>query len=112
MSDMEGEDGMVQEADKGRDAKATPYMYVVTAQRSTATNVAVTSNFTSPTDLNLILAKNSKIEIHTVTPEGLRHYMDLDINGCVTCLQSFRPKVGGFSSSYLNAFFLPTKHRI
>ena len=75
-----------------KDTKATPYMYVVTAQCPTATNVAITSNFTGTNDLNLILAKNSKIEIHVISPEGLRHYMDLSINGCVTCMQSFRPK--------------------
>ena len=86
---MEGEEKI---ADPEKDLKATPYIYVVSAQKPTATNVAITSNFTGAEDLNLILAKNSKIEIHMVTPEGLRHYMDLNINGCVTCMQSFRPK--------------------
>ena len=91
MSDVEGDEKMASEKDV-KDSKATPYMYVVTAQKPTATTVAITSNFTGPDDLNLILAKNSKIEIHTISPEGLRHYMDLNINGCVTCMQSFRPK--------------------
>lgn len=88
---MYGEEKAVLE-NAAADLKATQYMYVVTAQRPTSTNLAITCNFTNSNDLNLLLAKNSVIEIHTASPEGLRHYMDLNINGSVTCMQSFRPK--------------------
>jgi len=64
-------------------------------------NIFLKGNFTGPDDLNLILAKNSKIEIHLVSPEGLRHVLDVNIYGIVTCMQIFRPKVSGNISTML-----------
>ena len=58
-----------------------------------ASAIFVLGNFTGPDDLNLIVAKSSKLEIHTVTSDGLRHIIDVHIYGSVTCLQVFRPKV-------------------
>ena len=46
--------------------------YVVTAQQPTAVTNCATGNFTSPTDLNLIIARSTRIEILSVSPEGLR----------------------------------------
>ena len=42
-----------------------------------------TGHFTSPTDLNLVLAKVNQIEILVVTPEGLRPVKQFTINGRV-----------------------------
>ncbi|XP_031549547.1 DNA damage-binding protein 1-like [Actinia tenebrosa] len=67
------------------------YNYVVTAQKPTAVNAAVVGNFTGPNDLNLVIAKNTRIEIHLVTPEGLRPMLDVGIYGRVCVMELFRP---------------------
>lgn len=50
-------------------------------------------NFTSPTDLNLILAKNTRLEIYLVTPEGLRPLKEVGIYGKIAVVKFFRPPV-------------------
>ena len=50
-------------------------------------------NFTSSTDLNLILAKVNHIEILSVSPEGLRPIKQFTINGRVEVMKFFRPQV-------------------
>lgn len=50
-------------------------------------------NFTSPDDLNLIVAKNSRLEIYLVTPEGLRPLKEVGVNGRIAALKHFRPAV-------------------
>jgi len=52
-----------------------------------------TGNFTSKSDLNLIVAKNSRLEIYLVTPEGLRPIKEIGIYGKVAVLELYRPKV-------------------
>jgi hypothetical protein len=51
-------------------------------------------NFTSPSDLNLILAKNTRMEIYLVTPEGLRPIKEVGLYGKVHVMKFFRPPVG------------------
>lgn len=65
--------------------------YVVTAHKPTAVTACVTGNFTSPDDLNLILAKNTRLEIYLVTPEGLRPVKEIGIYGKISILKLFRP---------------------
>lgn len=50
-------------------------------------------NFTSANDLNLIVAKNSRLEIYLVTPEGLRPLKEVNINGKIAVMKHFRPIV-------------------
>lgn len=50
-------------------------------------------NFTSATDLNLIVAKNSRLEIYLVTPEGLRPIKEVGIYGKIAVMKLFRPAV-------------------
>ena len=50
-------------------------------------------NFTSPDDLNLILAKNTRLEIYLVTPEGLRPLKEVGLYGKVAVMKFFRPPV-------------------
>lgn len=69
------------------------YNYVVTAQKPTAVNAAVVGNFTGAKDLNLIVAKNTRLEIHLVTPEGLRPLLDVGIYGRISVMKLFRPQV-------------------
>jgi hypothetical protein len=47
------------------------YNYVVTAQKPTAVTHSLTAAFTGPDQLNLILIKSTRLEIHTMGPEGL-----------------------------------------
>ena len=67
--------------------------YVVTAHKPTAVNAAVVGNFTAADDLNLIIAKNTRLEIHVVTPEGLRPHLDIGIYGRISVMELFRPPV-------------------
>jgi DNA damage-binding protein 1 len=69
------------------------YNYVVTAQKPTAVSAAVVGHFTGEKDLNLIIAKNTRLEIHLVTPEGLKPLLDVGIYGKLACMHLFRPKV-------------------
>lgn len=49
--------------------------------------------FTSPNDLNLILAKNTRLELYLVTPEGLRPLKEVGIYGKIAVLKLFRHPV-------------------
>lgn len=49
-------------------------------------------NFTSPTDLNLIIAKTTRFEIYLVTPEGLRPVKEVNVYGRITIMKLYRPK--------------------
>ena len=65
--------------------------YLVTFHHSTAVDACDTGNFTSSSDLNLLIARNTKIEIMSVTPEGLRSIREFNINGSVEVMKLFRP---------------------
>eukprot|EP00493_Phyllostaurus_siculus_P021220 UN21546 len=67
------------------------YNYAVTAQEATGINAAVTGHFTGPDDLNLVIAKNNCLEVHTVTAEGLQPKLDVKIYGRIATMQLFRP---------------------
>ncbi|CAH2326209.1 DNA damage-binding 1 [Pelobates cultripes] len=68
------------------------YNYVVTAQKPTAVNACVTGHFTSEDDLNLLIAKNTRLEIYVVTPEGLRPVKEVGMYGKIAVMELFRPK--------------------
>lgn len=72
--------------------KAMAHHYVVTAHKPTAVTACVTGNFTSSTDLNLIVAKNTRLEIYLVTPEGLRPLKEVGLYGKVAVMKLFRPQ--------------------
>jgi hypothetical protein len=55
--------------------------------------ICKTGNFTSENDLNLIVAKNNRLEIYLVTPEGLRPMKEIGIYGKIAVLKLFRPQV-------------------
>ena len=85
------------------------YNYIVTAQEATAINAAVTGHFTSPSDLNLIISKNNRLEVHLVTPEGLQPKLDLSVYGRVATMQLFRPPVSIFILYFLYIFLFFVK---
>jgi DNA damage-binding protein 1 len=66
--------------------------YVVTANKPTAVNKSLVGNFTGPNDLNLIISKCTRIEIHLITPEGLQPMLDVGIYGRISAMELFRPK--------------------
>ncbi|XP_058859042.1 DNA damage-binding protein 1 isoform X2 [Acipenser ruthenus] len=82
------------------------YNYVVTAQKPTAVNACITGHFTSAEDLNLLIAKNTRLEIYVVTPEGLRPVKEVGMYGKIAVMELFRPK--GESKDLL--FILTTKY--
>nr|XP_054761206.1 DNA damage-binding protein 1-like [Lytechinus pictus] len=48
-------------------------------------------NFTSADDLNLIIAKNTRLEIYVVTPEGLRPIKEIGMYGRIEVLKLYKP---------------------
>ncbi|KAM9764827.1 DNA damage-binding protein 1 isoform 2-T2 [Menidia menidia] len=82
------------------------YNYVVTAQKPTAVNACVTGHFTSAEDLNLLIAKNTRLEIYVVTAEGLRPVKEVGMYGKISVMELFRPK--GESKDLL--FILTSKY--
>ncbi|XP_014287545.1 DNA damage-binding protein 1 [Halyomorpha halys] len=67
------------------------YQYFVTAHKPTAVNACATGHFTASNHLNLIVAKNSRIEIFLVGPEGLRPLKEIGIYGKIAVMKLFRP---------------------
>ncbi|KAM6943141.1 DNA damage-binding protein 1 [Xenentodon cancila] len=82
------------------------YNYVVTAQKPTAVNACITGHFTSAEDLNLLIAKNTRLEIYVVTAEGLRPVKEVGMYGRIAVMELFRPK--GESKDLL--FILTSKY--
>lgn len=50
-------------------------------------------HFTSSEDLNLLIAKNTRLEIYVVTAEGLRPVKEVGMYGKIAVMELFRPKV-------------------
>ncbi|XP_010906318.1 DNA damage-binding protein 1a [Elaeis guineensis] len=65
--------------------------YVVTAHKPTNVTHSCVGNFTSPQELNLIIAKCTRIEIHLLTSHGLQPMLDVPIYGRIATLELFRP---------------------
>jgi len=67
------------------------YNYVVTAHKPSAVTACVTGNFTSKDDINLIVAKNNRLELYVVTSDGLRPLKEVTIYGKISTMKLFRP---------------------
>ncbi|GLT67385.1 hypothetical protein SLA2020_396990 [Shorea laevis] len=65
--------------------------YVVTAHKPTNVTHSCVGNFTSPQELNLIIAKCTRIEIHLIAPQGLQPMLDVPLYGRIATLELFRP---------------------
>ncbi|KAI8096333.1 mono-functional DNA-alkylating methyl methanesulfonate N-term-domain-containing protein [Halteromyces radiatus] len=83
------------------------YKYVVTAQKPTATHFAVKGAFTGPNDINLVLGKGNRIEIYTITPDGLKPTLECNIYGTIMSLHLYLPK----GRSQASLFILTTRHK-
>ncbi|KAF7723645.1 DNA damage-binding protein 1a [Apophysomyces ossiformis] len=83
------------------------YQYVVTAQKPTATQFAVKGNFTAVGETNLVLGKGTRIEIYTLTPDGLKPTMEFSIYGTIADLKLYKAQ-GRVKASL---FVLTNRHK-
>lgn len=67
------------------------FNYVVSAAKPTNVQHSLVGRFTSPSDLNLVISKCTRLEIHRLTPEGLQGMVDVPIYGRISVLRLFRP---------------------
>ncbi|KAM0921927.1 hypothetical protein ACQ4PT_006526 [Festuca glaucescens] len=72
-------------------AEMSKWNYVVTAHKPTSVSHSCVGNFTGPHQLNLIVAKCTRIEIHLLTPQGLQPMLDAPIYGRIATIELFRP---------------------
>ena len=63
------------------------YSYVVTAHRPTAVLATAVASFTAPDDINLIISKCTRLEIHRLTAEGLQGVVDVPIYGRISAIK-------------------------
>ncbi|GAX83262.1 hypothetical protein CEUSTIGMA_g10688.t1 [Chlamydomonas eustigma] len=84
------------------------FNYVVTAYKASSVIKSVVGSFTSPTDVNLIIAKSTKVEVHKLTLAGLQLVMELPIYGRISAVELFRPK-GKYQD---NLFILVEKYKV
>ena len=64
--------------------------YVVTAKKATSVSKSIVCHFTGPDDLNLVVVKGTRLEIHEATPEGLQHRLDVPIYGAIATIEAYR----------------------
>lgn len=74
-------------AAKGTSSESELYGYVVTAHRSSAVAQCVTAALTAPTDINLIISKVTRMEIHRLTETGLEGITDVAMYGRIACMR-------------------------
>lgn len=71
----------------------------MTAHKPTNVTHSCVGNFTNTHDINLIIAKCTRIEIHILAPQGLQPMLDVPIYGRIATLELFRPH--GETQDYL-----------
>lgn len=67
--------------------------FLETALASKVRVSVLSGHFTSAEDLNLLIAKNTRLEIYVVTAEGLRPVKEVGMYGKIAVMELFRPKV-------------------
>uniref|UniRef100_A0A6B2KWM0 DNA damage-binding protein 1 n=1 Tax=Arcella intermedia TaxID=1963864 RepID=A0A6B2KWM0_9EUKA len=65
-------------------------MYVVTAHKPTIVTHSLVGHFTAPTDNNLILCKVNRLEVYSISEEGLELVLDVGIFGKISRALLFR----------------------
>ncbi|KAG0183044.1 DNA damage-binding protein 1a [Apophysomyces sp. BC1034] len=83
------------------------YQYVVTAQKSTATQFAVKGSFTAVGEMNLVLGKGTRIEIYTLTPDGLKPTIEFSIYGTIADLKLYKTQ----DRVKASLFILTSRHK-
>eukprot|EP00889_Picochlorum_renovo_P004265 jgi/Picre1/31295/NNA_006648.t1 len=75
-----------------KDAISCAYNYILTAHKPTSVTQSAVGSFTGSSDVNLIVAKSSRLEIHRLTEEGLQGLIDVPLYGRISVLELFRPE--------------------
>lgn len=70
----------------------------------------LSGHFTSAEDLNLLIAKNTRLEIYVVTAEGLRPVKEVGMYGKIAVMELFRPKVSDLGWARLQRLFYVVLH--
>jgi len=65
--------------------------YVVTAHKPSVVTHSVVGNFTSPEKRDLLLARSTRIELYSISREGLIPLVELPINGVIVVMRLVRP---------------------
>lgn len=71
------------------------FNYVVTAHKPTAVTHSLAGHFTGPDAFNVLLARGSRLEIHSVSAEGLKPVLDVPLYGHINYMQLFKTEVRG-----------------
>lgn len=71
------------------------FNYVVTAHKPTAVTHSLAGHFTSPDAFNVLIARGSRLEIHSVSAEGLKPVLDVPLYGHINYMQLFKIEVRG-----------------
>ncbi|KAI8324485.1 hypothetical protein GQ54DRAFT_296163 [Martensiomyces pterosporus] len=68
------------------------YQYIVTAHKASSVTASISGPFIAPHETNLVVAKGNRLEIHTLTPQGLRLVTEQQLYGRIVSLHFFHPK--------------------
>ena len=69
--------------------------YIVSVQQPTTVTHCIKGNFFSSTSIDVLFAKSSKLDIYTVTENGLSPICEVPIYGKIAAMCKYRPN--GFS---------------
>ncbi|KAJ1662770.1 DNA damage-binding protein 1a [Coemansia sp. RSA 1813] len=68
------------------------YQYVVSAHKANSVTASVSGSFTAPHELNLVVAKGNRLEVHAfVTRQQLNLVGEYQLNGQISTLHFFQP---------------------
>ena len=95
-----------------REGAMTSWNYVVTAHKPTNVTHSLVGNFTGPSDLNLIVSKCTRIEVHKVDQEGLHCMMDVPLYGRIATMELWRPAGHTQDMMCAPAFWFHSLHRV
>lgn len=73
--------------------------YYATSQKPTAVVGSSVAAITGPSDLNLVLAKTSRIDLYNVTDEGIQPIAEYALNGRIATLKTVRLNVCTWNGS-------------
>lgn len=66
--------------------------YIVSAQKPTVITHALTGNFFDKKQLQLVLARINRLEVLSITAEGLKSFSEIPVFGRIALIKVFRAK--------------------
>ena len=67
------------------------YNYAVTCHKPTAVHHSLACNLTGRNERNVLISKGNRLELHTLTNEGLVLNFDVSLYGKIAVMLSLRP---------------------